>query len=142
MLDRMRSLTIGALETLVRAIVATGGEPVSLQVGPRQRDLSDIPHAVADWGEGFADFADTAAAIQELDLVISVDSAVAHLAGALGAPVWVLLPYVPEWRWLENRADSPWYPTMRLFRQTRLNDWSAVVDEVGRALTPQATGSS
>ena len=80
------------------------------------------------------DFAETAAAIANLDLVISVDTAVAHLAGALGRPVWTLLPFVPDWRWLLDREDSPWYPTMRLFRQPRRGDWPAVIRRVKLAL--------
>ena len=81
-----------------------------------------------------ADFADTAALIAELDRVISADTAVAHLAGAMGAPVWILLPFVPDFRWLTGRSDSPWYPTARLFRQHRRGDWPGVVEEVRRAL--------
>lgn len=80
------------------------------------------------------DFSDTAAAIAALDLVITVDTAVAHLAGALGKPVWVLLPFAPDWRWQQNRDDSPWYPTMRLFRQSRRGDWHAVLVDVATAL--------
>ena len=80
------------------------------------------------------DFADTAALIGNLDLVISVDTAVAHLAGAMGKPVWLLLPFVPDWRWLLDRTDSPWYPTMRLFRQPRRRDWPAVIHQVSVAL--------
>ncbi len=79
---------------------------------------------------GLRTFAETAAVIANLDLVITVDTAVAHLAGALGAPVWVLLPSVPDWRWLLGRDDSPWYPTMRLFRQTRRGDWPEVIARV------------
>ena len=79
------------------------------------------------------DFADTAALIAEMDLVISVDTSVAHLAGALGKPVWILLPYAPDFRWLLQRSDSPWYPTARLFRQTRAGEWSTVLDEVVQA---------
>jgi hypothetical protein len=79
-------------------------------------------------------FADTAALIAELDLVISVDTSVAHLAGALGKPVFILLPYVPDWRWLMGRADSPWYPTARLFRQTAARRWEPVIAEVKQAL--------
>ena len=69
------------------------------------------------------DFRDTAHALQACDLLITVDTAVAHLAGALAKPVWILLPYAPDWRWLQNRRDSPWYPTARLFRQSRLGMW-------------------
>ena len=76
------------------------------------------------------DFSETAAAIENLDLVISVDTALVHLAGAMGKPVWTLLPYAPDWRWLLERKDSPWYPTMRLFRQPGRGDWGAVFDKV------------
>jgi hypothetical protein len=108
----------------------------SLQKGPCATDLQDekdhLP--VTDLTECLGDFADTAAAIARLDLVISVDTAVAHLAGALGKPVWVLLPFAPDWRWMLDREDSPWYPTARLFRQTRPGDWPGVFDRVGTAL--------
>jgi hypothetical protein len=108
----------------------------SLQKGPCAADLQDekdhLP--VTDLTECLGDFADTAAAIARLDLVISVDTAVAHLAGALGKPVWVLLPFAPDWRWMLDREDSPWYPTARLFRQTRPGDWPGVFDRVGAAL--------
>jgi ADP-heptose:LPS heptosyltransferase len=80
------------------------------------------------------DFEDTAALIMNLDLVIAVDTAVAHLAGALGKPVWLLLPANSDWRWLEERSDSPWYPGMRLFRQEVLGEWAGVVGEVMQAL--------
>jgi hypothetical protein len=80
------------------------------------------------------DFSDTAALIQNLDLVISVDTAVAHVAGALGKEVWTLLRYAPDWRWLLNRMDSPWYPTMRLFRQQKIDDWKSVIDQVALEL--------
>ena len=85
------------------------------------------PH---DLTEQIHDFADTAALIEQLDLVITVDTSVAHLAGALGKPVWVLLPANYDWRWMLDRDDSPWYPTMRLFKQTLLGDWSTVVAAV------------
>jgi tetratricopeptide (TPR) repeat protein len=84
--------------------------------------------------EGLADFADTAALVEAMDLVIAVDTSVAHLAGALGRPVWVLLPCHPDFRWLLGREDSPWYPTARLFRQPRHMDWDWVLDRVGEAL--------
>jgi ADP-heptose:LPS heptosyltransferase len=77
---------------------------------------------------------DSAAAIVNLDLVITIDSMVAHLAGALGRPVWVLLSVAPDWRWLLDREDSPWYPTARLFRQERLGDWDPVLARVAEAL--------
>src|SRR5262249_37303630 len=86
------------------------------------------------------DFADTAAAVMNLDLVVTVDTAVAHLSGALGKPCWVLLPdYKTDWRWLTDREDSPWYPgVMRLFRQAGAGDWTPVVDNVKRALAEHA----
>ena len=80
------------------------------------------------------DFSDTAAVMAHLDLIITPDTAVAHLAGALGRPVWLMLPHVAEWRWLMTRDDSPWYPTMRLFRQQRAGDWGQVLEEVGHCL--------
>jgi ADP-heptose:LPS heptosyltransferase len=81
-----------------------------------------------------AALADTAAMIAELDLVITIDTSIAHLAGALAKPAWVLLPFAPDWRWLLDRDDSPWYPTLRLFRQTRPRDWPSVVSRLGGAL--------
>jgi FKBP-type peptidyl-prolyl cis-trans isomerase 2 len=89
---------------------------------------------VIDYTEEIADFSDTAALIQSLDLIISIDTAVAHLAGALGKPVWTLLPFAPDWRWLLEREDSPWYPTMRLFRQPSPGDWESVIVRVKEAL--------
>lgn len=81
------------------------------------------------------DFSETAAVLANLDLVIAVDTSVAHLAGAMGRPVWVLLPFSPDWRWLLGRSDSPWYPGMTLFRQRRAGDWDGVVAEVARRLS-------
>jgi ADP-heptose:LPS heptosyltransferase len=89
---------------------------------------------VFDAGPDLHDFADTAALIAHLDLVISVDSAVCHLAGALGKPTWTLLDFAAEWRWLQVRDDTPWYPTMRLFRQRQRRNWDDVVAEVRTAL--------
>ncbi len=85
-------------------------------------------------GRRLFDFAETAAIVANLDLVIAPDTAVAHLAGGLGVPVWVALCSVPDWRWLHGRDDSPWYPTMRLFRQTRLGDWDGVFRRITEAL--------
>ena len=92
----------------------------SLQFGPRAADLKKLKGKPRDRRSRrtiSSDFADTAGAVDALDLVITVDTSVAHLAGALGKPVWVLLPWVTDWRWMLNREDNPWYPTMRLFRQ-------------------------
>jgi ADP-heptose:LPS heptosyltransferase len=83
------------------------------------------------------DFADTASVVAQLDLVISVDTSMAHLAGALARTTWVLLPFAPDWRWMLDREDSPWYPTVRLFRQTAPGDWAAVVHRVRDALLEQ-----
>lgn len=105
----------------------------SLLVGARAEDLAAIP-GIVDLAPQLSDFAATAAVIAELDLVICVDTAVAHLAGALGAPCWVLLSFAPDWRWFLERAESPWYPSLRLFRQTRLGDWGEVVRRVAAAL--------
>jgi len=80
-------------------------------------------------------FMDTAAIMRNVDLVITSDTSVAHLAGALGVPVWVALPFVPDWRWLLDRSDSPWYPTMRLFRQNKRGDWKSVFEEIREALS-------
>ena len=91
-----------------------------------------------DLGAEILDFADTAAIIENLDLVVSVDTAVAHLAGALGKEVWTLLPFSPDWRWMLNRSDSPWYPTMRLFRQPSVCDWKSVLQEVRKALVQRS----
>ena len=92
---------------------------------------------MVDFTTELHDFADTAAFIANLDLVIGVDTAVVHLAGALGRKVWTLLPYSPDWRWLLNRDDSPWYPTMRLFRQPGPGDWATVVGNVVESLSAE-----
>ena len=84
--------------------------------------------------EALADFADTAAIVAQLDLVIAVDTAVAHLAGALGKPVWILISHIQDWRWFIGRSDSPWYPSARLFRQAAPGDWDGVIADVAAAL--------
>ena len=105
---------------------------ISLQKGPGIEQLDGIASKFAvhilgnDLDETNGAFVDTAAVIMNLDLVICSDSAVAHLAGALGVPVWVVLNVVPDWRWLLEREDCPWYPTMHLFRQTKSGDWNSV----------------
>jgi len=118
---------------------------VSLQTELRTADratLSGLP-ALVDLG-GFRDFADTAAAISHLDVVVSVDTAVAHLAGAMGKPVIILLPHAADFRWLRSRADSPWYPTAELLRQPSFGDWDSVVfrlrDRLRHANWPAISG--
>lgn len=108
----------------------------SLQVGDRVDDLQNTPEDVniIDMAEKIDDYLDTAQIIQSLDLVISVDTSVAHLAGAVGKPVWVLLQSDNDWRWLLDREDSPWYPTARLFRQKRDDEWGAVFEDIKRSL--------
>ena len=88
------------------------------------------------------DFADTAAALAHLDLLVTVDTAVAHLAGALGKPVWILLTHNPDWRWLLDRQASPWYPTARLFRQCAANDWSIAIESVHAELRQRVSATS
>ena len=89
---------------------------------------------IIDWKNDLRDFSDTAHVVSQLDLVICIDTAVAHLAGALNRPTWLLLPYNADFRWLRGRNDSPWYPSMRLFRQTARNDWSSVLGQLNAAL--------
>jgi hypothetical protein len=110
---------------------------VSLQVGAHAGALRDhAPDgAVLDLAPALTDLAETAAAMTQLDLVVTVDTAVAHLAGALGRPVWIMLPTLPDWRWLLQREDTPWYPTMRLFRQVRAGNWEEVVARVAASIT-------
>ena len=107
----------------------------SLQVGERASDLARFaPGAALDLSEKLTDFAVTAAVIANLDLVVTTDTAVAHIAGAMGKPVWVLLMFAADWRWLRGRDDSPWYPSARLFRQQSPGDWAGVIGRVKQAL--------
>ena len=117
-----------------------GVQLFSLQKGPREPDLDQVRgrSLIVDLARQLDDFADTAAAIEGLDLVIMTDSSVAHLTGALGRPVWNMLAYVPYWLYLRDRTDSPWNPSMRLFRQPRPGDWESVFAEVKQALTELA----
>jgi ADP-heptose:LPS heptosyltransferase len=107
----------------------------SLQHGEASKDLDGIAEAkrIVPLPES-ASLVDTAGLVAELDLVISVDTSVAHLAGALGRRCWLLLPFAPDWRWMLDRDATPWYPAMRLFRQSRLHDWSSVVTRVAAEL--------
>ena len=126
--DHNRSLPIAAMSSLLGL---PGQQFVSLQKGQARASL---PEGLVDLSGLLGDLGETAAAMEGLDLVISVDTAVAHLAGALGKRVWTLLPYAPDWRWLLYREDSPWYPSMRLFRQPITGDWTSVMRDVKRAL--------
>ena len=105
-----------------------------LQKGRDEERRSSGSLVVEPLGAEIADFADTAAIVAQLDLVVAVDTAIAHLAGALGTPVWTLLPFAADWRWLLERTDSPWYPTMRLFRQPVRGDWASVINAVAREI--------
>jgi hypothetical protein len=124
--DRRRSIDPLLLEPLTKI---PGLRLFSLQKGSRP-----VFSCIEDLSPELADFGETAAVVDNLDLVISVDTAVAHLAGGLGKPVWTLLPFAPDWRWMLERDDSPWYASMRLFRQTEPGNWSAVVARVAAAL--------
>jgi tetratricopeptide (TPR) repeat protein len=132
--DRQRSLSA---EAVLPRLVMPGLQLYSLQKEPRPEDgavLAALGNDVIDLAPMLGDFADTAAAIAALDLVIAVDTSVAHLAGALGRPVWMLTPYALDWRWLRDREDSPWYPTMRLFRQRRPREWDDPLMRLSAAL--------
>jgi tetratricopeptide (TPR) repeat protein len=135
--DRRRSVHLRKFEPLAGV---PGVRLVSLQKGPGRDQLPLMVDRlnILDTADRLDDFADTAALLVNLDLVITVDTAVAHLAGALGIPVWVVLPFDADWRWLLDREDTPWYPTMRLFRQTTWGDWAGVFERVTAALQEQA----
>jgi Flp pilus assembly protein TadD len=134
--DRQRSFPLGKLAPLARI---NGVQLISLQGGVGTEQLGALagafPVTVLDgWGKTAGDIADTAAVMMNLDLVVTPDTALAHLAGGLGVRTWVALPKVAEWRWLMDRDDSPWYPTLRLFRQARAGDWESVFDHMADAL--------
>lgn len=131
--DRNRSCS---LESLTPILELSGVTWFGLQKGAGCHQVQELPEPLQffNLGPELADFSDTAAAIENLDLVVTVDTAVAHLAGAMGKPVWVMLPAVPDWRWGLERDDTPWYPTMRLFRQKTGEGWKAVVREMTREL--------
>ena len=131
--DHNRSIGLSSFLSLLAGFDATF---VSLQPDVRAgdaivlQDRSELVH----FGDELKDFSDTAALVSILDLIVTVDTSVAHLAGALGKPVWILLPFIPDWRWLLDREDSPWYPTARLFRQSDTREWDAVISRVHAAL--------
>jgi tetratricopeptide (TPR) repeat protein len=125
--DKLRSIPLPTFAPVLRV---KGLQFYSLQFGPAASQLKEVDAPIVDLTASIKDFADTAALVEKLDLVISVDTAAAHLAGALAKPVWTLLPFAPDWRWMLDREDSPWYPTMRLFRQPQLGDWASVIERV------------
>jgi len=130
--DRNRSIPL----TQFSPLLETGASFYLLQNECRREDEAFLSETsrIRDLRPRLTDFTETAAVIACLDLVISVDTSVAHLAGALGKPVWILLPFSPDWRWMLGREDSPWYPTARLFRQTEMGDWQGVIEKVREAL--------
>jgi tetratricopeptide (TPR) repeat protein len=131
--DHNRSLTLSQLKPFLDI---TGCRFHNLQVDDRKLEISadGLSDHVLDMTDNIRDLADTADLIAQLDLVIAVDTSVAHLAGAMGTPVWILLPKPADWRWLRDREDSPWYPTARLFRQTKRGDWEDVIERVASEL--------
>jgi tetratricopeptide (TPR) repeat protein len=140
--DHVRSIPLEAFARLARV---GGVEMVSLQKQERAAPPYEVPvgfklHELdSGWDEAAGPFMDTAAVIENLHLVITADTATAHLAGALGVPVWVALSATPDWRWMLDREDSPWYPTMRLFRQARLGDWSELFERIASQLERQVS---
>jgi tetratricopeptide (TPR) repeat protein len=133
--DNERSLQLASFASLAGI---PGVKLVSLQKGDGCEQIADVGFDVIQPGDDFdgtaGAFMDTAALMKNLDLVITSDTAVPHLAGALGVPVWVTLPFLPDWRWLLEREDSPWYPSMRLFRQPAIGDWETPLTNIAAAL--------
>jgi hypothetical protein len=131
--DDTRSIPFRQLQPLL----ASGHAEWCALQGERRREEQ---HADLQWCTGDT-IVDTAAMIQQMDLVVSIDSMPAHLAGALGVPVWTLLPHRADWRWLTNRHDTPWYPTMRLFRQTQAGNWDDVIADVMQSVAARTLAS-
>ena len=127
------------LERFAALLSAAGLDFVSVQKDVSEADAAILrEHGVIQLGQEFADFTDTADVVAMLDLIISVDTSVAHLAGAMGKAVALLVPFSPDWRWLLDRTDSPWYPTMRLFRQTAIGDWAGPLERLRQELAEVA----
>ena len=133
---RKRSVGLGSVAPL---FALPGIRWISLQYGEfdgleEQAEAASAPLLIDRTVDQFADMDRFAAQVAAMDHVITIDNSTAHLAGALGLPVWLLLPFAADWRWLEKRADSPWYPTVRLFRQTEIGDWESAIDTVKNTL--------
>lgn len=135
--DQRRSMKASQFKPLLSI---PGINYYSLQYKPLSGELESLGDKVINLRSKIKDMSDTAAIIDNLDLVITVDTSVAHLAGALGKKVWILLPFSPDWRWLVNRDDSPWYASARLFRQTSRNNWDGVINQVASALKLEIDG--
>jgi hypothetical protein len=131
--DRNRSATLAAFLPLLEI---PGTRFHNLQVGPRTAEIAELGlgERLVDLNPHLTDFVETAAAMTALDLMITVDTSVAHLAGALGRPNWVALTFLPDWRYHRAGTENPWYASQRLFRQPRRGDWASVVADIGAAL--------
>jgi tetratricopeptide (TPR) repeat protein len=127
--DSQRSMS---LQTLIPLLRTPGIDWLSLQKGPPAGQLAKLPGSIAVWDAASQDrdLAETAALVSTLDLVVTTDTCIAHLAGAMAKPVWILLPHLADWRWMQNSETTPWYPTARLFRQTTPGDWTSVLKRV------------
>lgn len=138
--DRRRSM---ALEQFAGLVDAGPAAFVSLQKPMPDRDLEIMPRfaGMTDQADALTDFGETAALIENLDLVITVDTSMGHLAGALGKPAWILIPKAADWRWMIDREDSPWYPSVRLFRQQKPGDWDGPLGQLRSALRTELAGA-
>lgn len=136
--DRERSISLGALAPLMNV---ANVRFISLQTGEAATVVSAFP-SIDDGSIDLKDFSDTAGLIQNLDLLISVDTAAAHLAGAMNKPAWVLIPFSPDWRWMIDRTDSPWYPSLKLFRQSSPGDWNSPIARMTQTLQELAKAKS
>jgi hypothetical protein len=140
---RLRDIPLHSLALLSMLPISL----ISLQQGATPQELAEVSprlpifHPGEDFDQSNGSFMDTAAIMQNVDLVVSSDTSLPHLAGALGVPVWIALPFVAGWQWMRDRGDSPWYPTARLFRQTSPEDWGGVFDQIRAALVACAEPS-
>jgi hypothetical protein len=126
--DHNRSIAFDRLSPLL----SRDADWIALQNAVRPSDAAALQACgrLGVFADQLNDFADTAALLDLMDLVITVDTSIAHLAGAMGKPVWIMLPFSPDWRWMLKRRDSPWHPSARLFRQSEIGDWTKVIDDI------------